>query len=52
MELVQTAENILYSVNGIAFLIGAIASLVVYGECRKCIQEIEREEMLESFLRD
>jgi hypothetical protein len=52
MELIQTAENILGSVNGIAFLIGALASLVVYGECRKCIEEIEKEEMLESFLRD
>lgn len=52
MELVQTVENIVNSVNGIAFLIGAIASLVVYGECRKCIEQIEKEEMLEGFLRD
>jgi uncharacterized protein (UPF0297 family) len=50
MELVQTVENLVNSVNGIAFLIGAIASLVVYSECRKCIEEIEREEMMESFL--
>jgi uncharacterized protein (UPF0297 family) len=52
MELIQTVENLVNSVNGIAFLAGAIASLVIYGECRKCIEEIEREEMLESFLRD
>lgn len=52
MELVQTIENIFNSVNGIAFLAGALASLLVYGECRKCIAEIEKEEMLESFLRD
>lgn len=52
MELVHMVENIVGSVNGIAFLMGALASLAVYGEWRKCIEEIEREEMLESFLRD
>lgn len=52
MELVHMVENILNSVNGMAFLIGAVASLVIYGECKKCIEQIEKEEMLESFLRD
>jgi hypothetical protein len=52
MELIQTVENLVYSVNGLAFLIGALASVAVYSECRKCIEEIEKEEMMENFLRD
>lgn len=50
MELIQTVENIIGSVNGMAFLIGAFSSVFIYGECKKCIEEIEKEEMLEHFL--
>jgi uncharacterized protein (UPF0297 family) len=51
MELIAAAEGLINNINGFAFMMGSLVSLVIYNECRKCIQEIERKEMLDSFLK-
>jgi hypothetical protein len=52
MDLLQATVFMADQVNGAAFLVGLIASVAIYGECKKCIYEIEREELLDSFLKE
>ena len=52
MDLLQATGIMADQVNGAAFLVGLIASVAIYGECKKCIREIEREDILDAFLKE
>ena len=52
MELLNTSNLFADRVNEFSFLIGIIVTVLFYLEYKKCEVEIEKQEMLDQFLKD
>jgi hypothetical protein len=52
MELLNTPNLFADRVNEFSFLMGIIITVLFYFEYKKCIVQIEKEDMLDKFLND
>jgi hypothetical protein len=52
MYLLITAEGYIEAFNGAAFLLSLFVIGLFYPAYQKCMEQIEKEEMLEQFLKD
>ena len=52
MEVLNTPNFFAERVNELSFLVGIIITVVFYFEYKKCVAEIEKQDMLDHFLND
>jgi len=52
MELLNTHNLFADRVNELSFLLGIIVTIIFYIEYKKCAAEIEKQDMLDHFLKD
>jgi hypothetical protein len=52
MELLYTSNLVSDYVNELSFIMGVVITIAFYIQYKKCNAEIEREEMLDHFLKD